>query len=70
MNLGGGGGGMFLAGGYLVCLRNSKMAQVTGGGDVRGLMVGQEEGKIMQGLVGCVWAMHIGPCKDVGVYSE
>lgn len=61
---------MFLAGVYLVCLRNSKMAQVTGGGDVRELMVGQEEGKTMQGLVGCMWAVCIGPCKDFGFYSE
>lgn len=65
-----GRGGMVLAGGYLVCLRNSKMTQVTGRGDARGLMVGQEEGKIMQGLVGCVWAMHVGSCKELGVYSE
>lgn len=35
-----------MAGVSLVCLRNSRTPQVTGGGDVRELTMGQEEGEI------------------------
>lgn len=32
--------------------------------------VRHKEGKVMQDLVGCMWAMLVGFCEDFGFYSE